>query len=67
MCRGHMLLVILTVKKLLEGFTKRNWRKTNGKEFRVEKVIKRNSDKLYIKWKGYNNSFNSWIDKKDLL
>ena len=19
------------------------------------------------KWKGYNNSFNSWIDKKDLI
>ena len=23
--------------------------------------------KLYVKWKGYDNSFNSWIDKKDLL
>ena len=21
-------------------------------------------DKLYVKWKGYDNSFNSWIDKK---
>ena len=35
------------------------------KEFRVEKVIKRKSNKLYAKWKGYDNSFNSWIDKKD--
>ena len=33
--RGHRLLVILTVKKLLESFTK-----TNQKECRVEKVIK---------------------------
>ena len=39
--------------------------KTNQKEFRVEKVIKRKGNKLYVKWKGYNNSFNSWIDKKD--
>ena len=30
----------------------------------MEKVIKRKSDKLYLKWKGYDNSFNSWIDKK---
>ena len=34
------------------------------KEFRIEKVIKRKGDELYVKWKGYNNSFNSWINKK---
>ena len=39
--------------------------KTNQKEFRVEKVIEIKGDKLYVKWKGYDNSFNSWIDKKD--
>ena len=37
------------------------------KKFRKEKVIKRKGDKLYVKWKGYNNSFNSWIEKKDLI
>ena len=37
------------------------------KEFRIEKVIKRKGNKLCVKWKGYNNSFNSWIDKKDLI
>ena len=41
--------------------------KTNQKEFRIEKVIKRKVDKLYVKWKGYDNSFDSWIDKKDLV
>ena len=40
--------------------------KPSQKGFRVEKVIK-NGDKLYFKWKGYNNSFNSWIDKKDIV
>ena len=24
-------------------------------------------DKFYVKWKAYDNSFNSWIDKKDLV
>ena len=38
-----------------------------SKEFRVEKVIKRKVDKLYVKWKGYNSSFDSWIDKKDTV
>ena len=42
--------------------------KTNQEEFRKEKVLKRKDDKLYVKWKGYDNRFNSWIDKKkDLI
>ena len=40
--------------------------KSNQKEFRIEKVIKRKSDNLYVKWKGYDNSFNSSISKNDL-
>ena len=27
-------------------------------------MIKRKGDKLYVKWKGYDSSFNSWIKKK---
>ena len=60
-----MLSVILKAKKLLERFTKKNLQKTNQKEFRVEKVITKKGDKLYVKWKGSDSSFNSWIDKKD--
>ena len=51
-------------EEIVETFYEKEWQKTNQKEFRVEKVIKRKGDKLYVKWKGYNNSFNSWIDKK---
>ena len=29
--------------------------------------MKRKGDKLYVKWKGQDNSFNSWIDKKDIV
>ena len=60
-----MLSVILKAQKLLERFTKKNLQKTNQKEFRVEKVITKKGDKLYVKWKGSDSSFNSWIDKKD--
>ena len=63
-----MLQVILTAKKLLQGFTKKNYKKkTNQKEFIVEKVTKRKGDKLYVKWKVYNSFFNSWINKKDIV
>ena len=54
-------------KEIIETFYENELQKTNQKEFRIEKVIKRNGDKLYVKWKGYDNSLNSWIDKKDLV
>ena len=40
---------------------------TSQEKFRIKKVIKRKGDKLYVKWKGYDNSFISWIDRKDLI
>ena len=54
------------VNQLLEALKEKNCKKTYQKEFRIEKVLKRKGDKLYIKWKEYDNSFNSRIDKKDL-
>ena len=44
-----------------------NCKKTNQQEFRIEKIRKRKGDKLYAKWKGYDNSFNSWIDEKGIV
>ena len=61
-----MLLEILKVKKIAATFYEKEVQKTNQKEFRVENVIKRKGDKLYIKLKGYDSSFNSWVDKKRL-
>ena len=46
---------------------KKELQKANQKEFRIEKLIKREGDKLYVNWKGYDNLFYSWIDKKDLV
>ena len=55
------------VKKCLEVFTRKKCKKTNPEKFRIEKVIKRKGDRLFVKWKGYDNSFDSWIDKKDII
>ena len=46
---------------------KMNCKKTKQNEFSIEKVIKRKGDKLYVKWKSYDNSFNSWINKTDIV
>ena len=49
------------------SFYEKELQKTTQEKFRKEKLIKRKGDKLYVKWKGYDNSFNSWINKKDLV
>ena len=51
-----------------EVFTKKNYKKTKNTtgEYIVEKIIKTKNDKLFVKWRGYNNSFNSWIDKNNI-
>ena len=54
-------------EEIVGTFYKKELLKTNQKQFIIEKVIKRKYDKLYVKWKGCNKSFNSWIDKKDMI
>ena len=49
------------------SFYEKEFQKTNQKELRIEKVLKSKGNKLYVKWKEYNNSLNSWIDKKNLI
>ena len=58
--------MILMVKKLLERFMKKNCKRQTKKNLEQKNYLKKGS-KLYVKWKGYDNSFNSWIDKKDLV
>ena len=48
----------LNGEEIIGSFYKKELQKTNQKEFRIEKAIKRKGDKLYVKWKGYDNSFN---------
>ena len=56
----------LNGEKITGSFYEKELQKTSQEKFRIEKIIKRKGYKLYVKWKGYNNSFNSWINKKDL-
>ena len=49
------------------SFYEKELQKTSQEKFRIERMIKRKGDKLYVKWREYDSRFNSWIDKKELI
>ena len=57
----------LNGEEIIGTFYEKELQRTNQKEFRIKKVLKKKGDKLYVKWKGYDNSLNSWINIKDLV
>ena len=48
---------------------KKPWKKqvNKNKKTRIENLIKKNENKLYVKWRDYDNSFNNQIDIKDIV
>ena len=50
---------VLNDEKITGNFYEKELQDTNQQKFRIEKIIRRKGDKLYVKWKGYNGSFNS--------
>ena len=56
----------LNGEEITGSFYEKELQKTSQKEFRIEKVLKRKGDKLYVKWKGYDSRF-SVINEKDLI
>jgi len=35
--------------------------------FRVEKIVKRKGDKVLVRWKGWPNKYDTWIEKGALV
>ena len=54
----------LNGQKIAGRFYENELQKTSPEKFRIKKILKRKGDKLHFQWKGYNNHFNSSIDKK---
>ena len=54
--------MILNENKLLENLTKKNCKKQIKNNLEFEKQSSKKGDKLYVKWKGYNNFFNGCFD-----
>ena len=64
---GTYVINDLNGEEIIGTSNEKELQRTNQQEFRIKKVIRRKGDKLYVKWKGYDKSFNSWINKKDLV
>ena len=54
-------------EQIIGTFYEKELQVANQEDFRIEKVSKKKGNKLYVKWKGYDNSFNIWINKKNLV
>ena len=48
-------------------FYEHELQKTSQKVFRIEKVIRKRGNKSLVKWLGYPETFNSWVDNKSLI
>ena len=57
----------LNGEEITGSFWEKELQKNSQEKFRIGTVLKINGDKLYVEWKEYDNRFNSWIDKKDLI
>ena len=57
----------LNGEEITGRFYEKEFQKTSQEEFRMGKVLKRKGDTFYVRWKGYDNRFNSSINKKDLI
>ena len=52
--------------EIIEGiFYERELQKTknNSEVYIIEKIIRKNKDKYFVKWRNYSNDFNSWLTK----
>ena len=64
---SDLVISDLSGEEIVGIFYEKKFQKTNQTEFRVDEIIKRKGNKLYVKWKGYDYSFDIWIDKKDII
>ena len=48
-------------------FYEQEFQKTSQEVCRIEKIEKKGKTMSLVQWKGYPESFNSWVDNKDLI
>ena len=56
----------LNGRKIIGSFYEKELQKTNQKEFKMEKILKTKENKLYVKWKRYNNYLIAGLIKRIL-
>ena len=61
------ILKDLNDKEIKGTFYEPELQKTEQQIYRIEKVIEKEKGRSFVKWKGYSDEFNSWVDNKDLI
>ena len=57
----------LNNEKLQGTFYQEELQKTTQDDlYTIEKILKTNKNKVYVKFKGYSNDFNQWVNKSDI-
>ena len=54
-------------EEIAGAFYEPELQKTEQQIFRIEKVIEKRKNKSLVKWKGYSDKFNPWVDNKNLM
>ena len=54
-------------EEIIGSFYEQELQKTNQEIYRIEKVLKKEGNKSFVKWLGYPDSFNSWVDNDTLV
>ena len=49
------------------SFYEQELQKTKKDIFRIEQIIRQQRNKSLVKWLGYNDSFNWWVDNKTVM
>ena len=55
--------------EIIKGiFYERELQKTrnSSNEYIIERILRTKGNQMYVKWRGYSNNFNSWINKSDI-
>ena len=66
---AYYYLKDLNDEKIKGSFYEQELQKTKFKKndlYIIEKVLKTKGNQMYVKWRGYNNNFNSWVNKYDI-
>ena len=54
--------------EVIQGsFQEEELQKTSQDVFQIEKTLNRRGDKSLVKWMGYSDAFNSWVDSKAIV
>jgi len=54
-------------EEIQRNIYKQELQKTSQEVYRIEKIVNKGKTRSLVKWKGYPESFNSWVDNKDLI